>query len=342
MIKPNRWYAWQMMPGYGGGPYYSPIFVQDVAPCRNGRSELTLRFINAFYAPGVQDFEKTLQVLLQGKDFLFAAVDPDEHRGVVVSEITMAWLRRHCLHLFEQGSALQEQTDAQATLASVFGWPRLHDAPDDGQAVYLPEILRPTSVCRVALPSGRTVELPQCCPSFERWRGALVFTFGNKPLLAWEGKPIFAELLVLRLLQQDGWDGVWVSSYGGEKYVTAMPSDPMMTGVTVSLPSDKADVLEEIRKAGAQRAGGCFDIVAWRGTNILCCECKRKGKDALRATQLAWIDGALRVLSPRSLLVVEWAERYLTLPTANTLGVIARVRRMSRISQLGRDDVCRW
>lgn len=67
-IESNRWYGWQMMPGYGS-PYYSPIDVYNIEPRRNGRSELTLRFFNAFYAEGVQDFEKTLHVLLRGKTF---------------------------------------------------------------------------------------------------------------------------------------------------------------------------------------------------------------------------------------------------------------------------------
>jgi hypothetical protein len=70
----------------------------------------------------------------------------------------------------------------------------------------------------VQLPSGASMILPRCAPQFAKWMGGVPqFTFGNKPILDHEGKPIFAELLVLRLLQADGWEGAWVSSYAGLK-----------------------------------------------------------------------------------------------------------------------------
>lgn len=171
----------------------------------------------------------------------------------------------------------------------------------------LPEVLQPTSILSVSLRSGRVVDLPRCRPTFEVWRGAPVFALGGKPLLTWDGKPIFAELLVLRLLSQCGWAGAWASRYGGLKYVNDMPSDWLMTDVSTSLPIDKSKLLDAINPAGARRGSGCFDIVAWCGDKLLFCECKRKCKDALRGTQLAWIDSALQLVSVRSLLIVEWS-----------------------------------
>lgn len=225
----------------------------------------------------------------------------------MISEITPAWLKRHCPHLFERYSSLDDPTNPQVALTSVFGMPNWHRVCGEALVTrYLPEVLRPTSVFPVDLPDGRTIELPQCGPTFETWRGGPVFSYGRKPLLTWDGKPIFAELLVLRLLQQCGWEGVWASPYGGEKYVTGMPSDSMMRGVTTSLHADKIRLLDDIRRASSQRTGGCFYILAWRGPDILFCKCKRKGKDVLRPTQLAWIESASRVVPIQSLLLVEW------------------------------------
>jgi hypothetical protein len=39
-IQPRQWFAWQVLPGYGGGtefaPYYAPIYVQRITPMRSG------------------------------------------------------------------------------------------------------------------------------------------------------------------------------------------------------------------------------------------------------------------------------------------------------------------
>lgn len=121
-IERNRWYGWQMMPGYGQ-PYFSPIYVYVVDPLKKGTSDMTLRFFNAFYAEGVQEFKQTLRILLRGETFLFAESDREERRGAVVSELTMAWLRQHCPSLFTVDPSLENQMDPQAVLASVYGMP---------------------------------------------------------------------------------------------------------------------------------------------------------------------------------------------------------------------------
>ena len=65
---------------------------------------------------------------------------------------------------------------------------------------------------RLELPSGDSVEIPRCRVFFTPWRGEpIVDTFGGKPVLALDGEPLFAELVILRKLQVAGWDGVWVA-----------------------------------------------------------------------------------------------------------------------------------
>jgi hypothetical protein len=176
----------------------------------------------------------------------------------------------------------------------------------------LPDELRPSDSLQVELPSGETIQLPCCRPHFERWAGAPIkFYFGRKPLLAYQQQPIFAELLILRLLEAHGWEGVWVSSYGGIKYLRQMPQDSSLAHGRVSLPDDREHLLNRIWEQSGRRSG-CFDIYAWRADAVLFCEAKRRGKDRIRLSQCSWIEAAiLEGVAPDSLLIVEWAIRAL-------------------------------
>ena len=84
-----------------------------------------------------------------------------------------------------------------------------------GVARQVPDELHSSGSTQVELISAKAIQLPCCRPIFERWTLPVSFDFGNKPVLNYQGRSIFAELLVLRLLETHGWEGVWVSSYGG-------------------------------------------------------------------------------------------------------------------------------
>lgn len=177
-----------------------------------------------------------------------------------------------------------------------------HVAPDIAR---LPPVLRPTSSIDVPLPSGDLARLPLCSPTFELWRGPQPsFTFGNKPVLAYGDAPIFAELLILRLLEREGWRGVWASSYPRLRFLSQMPIGPVFT--SQSIPDEKQAIIDAITSR-ADRRGGCFDVFAWNDRGIIFCEAKRRSRDALRASQRRWIEAALATGIPQScLLVVEW------------------------------------
>ncbi|HZP32702.1 MAG TPA: hypothetical protein VFB23_04990 [Candidatus Acidoferrales bacterium] len=164
----------------------------------------------------------------------------------------------------------------------------------------LPELLRPIAFIPICLPSGRLFDLPHCYPTLPEWSGPTdVYTFGGKPLLKYGGAPVFAELYALRLLQDHGWDGVWVSAYR-KKYLQDMPADSKLSNHIALKPGHE----EIIKKIGA-KGGGCFDVFAWRGDDVLFCECKRHKRDRLRETQFVWIDLAVKA-GFTNLLVVEW------------------------------------
>jgi len=50
---------------------------------------------------------------------------------------------------------------------------------------------------------------------FRRWEGSpLSNTFGNKSLIDFGGRPVFAELCVYELMRLSGWQARWVETYG--------------------------------------------------------------------------------------------------------------------------------
>jgi hypothetical protein len=172
----------------------------------------------------------------------------------------------------------------------------------------LPQELIPTTALWVVLPSGRIVRLPTCRPRFHKWRGpAPNFPVKGKTLLNYQDRPIFAELLILRLLEQCGWNGVWVSSFGGIKFLKDMPKDSSLARSRVALHDNQSALLDRIMLRSRQH-GGCFDVFCWQDDQVLFCEAKKGGRDKFRFAQRKWIEGALLEGVPLdSLLVCEWS-----------------------------------
>src|SRR5687767_15070534 len=88
---------------------------------------------------------------------------------------------------------------------------------------YLERELRVELQVPVRFPAGRVVsDVPAVFLRFPKWSGApFVDDFGRKSAAMIElgGEHLFAELAVLRLLRNDGWDGRWVSTYSAGKEV---------------------------------------------------------------------------------------------------------------------------
>src|SRR3989344_6230700 len=94
-----------------------------------------------------------------------------------------------------------------------------------------------------SLSSGEEVSIQKYFLNFNQWKGAPILnTYNGKAVIDWNGEPLFAELVVLRLFQSRGWAGVWVDSYR-RKYRVGLPDvvEP------VDLPSEKKDLLDTLR-----------------------------------------------------------------------------------------------
>ncbi len=160
------------------------------------------------------------------------------------------------------------------------------------------------SATPVDLPkAGRTVDISTLRRQEQRWAGPAPEWFRavpNKPVLQFAGQPMWAEFILLRLLESDGWAGAWVKNWGGRAF-WRNPLEP------VELPAAATALFRRIEAGTAGRGGGCWDIFAWRDGEVLFMESKQLGRDRLRLTQLAWLKCALDENIPlSSFVIVEW------------------------------------
>jgi len=158
--------------------------------------------------------------------------------------------------------------------------------------------------CR--LPSGREVKLRRLHVRFGRASpehlkpGTLQATYTSKPLVTFDGAPFFGELAVLRWLERDGWDGVWVDTFHGRKFWRDMPQ----RSAPVALPADARALYDRIVAANGGKASGFFDVMAWRDGQTIFVEYKGEG-DRSNRNESRWIDAALEAgVSEHDLLVV--------------------------------------
>ena len=92
-----------------------------------------------------------------------------------------------------------------------------------------PTLLTPTTTEHVLLLSGREEGLPKTTPRFPKWTGEFPWsTYGGKPILDFRGEPLYAEFVILGLLEAEGWSGVWVNSVHRRPFPRRWPPSPIM------------------------------------------------------------------------------------------------------------------
>lgn len=165
-----------------------------------------------------------------------------------------------------------------------------------------PEILTPNNKEIILLPSGRQIEIPKTTPFFSLWTGEPIKDrYGNKPLLNFNGQPVFAELAILGVLQNDGWQGAWVDTYR-RKYRTSC--NPLNE---IALPSRQLELLNRLYQRAGLRSG-CWDVFCWKDDAYLFAESKWHKRDSIRDNQKQWLQSALAYGLPiTSFLIVEWS-----------------------------------
>ena len=155
--------------------------------------------------------------------------------------------------------------------------------------------LSPTIELRdVMLPGGSVARIRSLRIAFSRATpnrlpdGVLPRTYTSKPLVSVNGDAMFAELAIVRWLEKDGWDGVWVDTFHGGKLWRAMPH----RSLPVALPPEARALHDRIRRANGGRSSGAFDVMAWRNGNFAFLEYKGEG-DRSNRNESRWIEAAL-------------------------------------------------
>lgn len=108
---------------------------------------------------------------------------------------------------------------------------------------------------------------------------------------------MFGELAVVRHLEADGWNAVWVDSYHGHGKRLCwrnMPDRAAPYDFSNALPA--AEHYQQITEQNAG-VGGWFDVLAWRGAEYLHLEYKGEG-DKPNKNESRWIMSALQCNVP--------------------------------------------
>jgi hypothetical protein len=141
-------------------------------------------------------------------------------------------------------------------------------------------------------------------------------TYNVKPLIDWNGVPLYAELAILEIVKDNGWEGVWVDSFH-RKFLDCMPAG---RNLSVELPGNVAEEIQEIRsiywrisaqhrdaKLSNRGFGGSWDILCWKGDKLLFIEAKRKFKGHIQQSQAAWLMAVLACgKKASSFRIAEW------------------------------------
>lgn len=161
----------------------------------------------------------------------------------------------------------------------------------------------------VDLPSGKRVHIRTQRWALDPWHGAsdppeLQRIWSIKPKYMVNGGRSCAELAILDHLQHHGWDGVWVSAFGGQLRKAWFPAPAFTALADAGAPASATEAFGRLRAANGGKLSGFFDIYAWRDTQISFYEAK-VGPDRLRDTQRRFLDTALRFHRPEAFTIIE-------------------------------------
>ena len=174
----------------------------------------------------------------------------------------------------------------------------------------LPQTLRPTTFESINF-NGSSIDVPKCIITFDKWKGhPLKETFGGKPVIDLDGKPMFAELAIMSLFNADGWLARWVETYGRKEPImlTEWKDDKYKNQSHQPFQNKKIiSLLSEIAKTNSNTYSGCWDVLALKNDLIIFAESKRSNKDNIRNSQVNWLAAGLKCgLSKDNFLLVQW------------------------------------
>jgi hypothetical protein len=149
------------------------------------------------------------------------------------------------------------------------------------------------------LMTGIRVAIPRYYRNFERQWSHEFYPhvrkrYGAKRVIDWGGTPLFAELGCLRLLEDEGWRGMWIDDWG-KRYWTELPlvNPPRRSA---EFPPPALDAFRTVQRSWGQLWSGWWDLLVARGSDVLFAEVKwtdASFTDRWTNTQLPWLAAAL-------------------------------------------------
>ena len=128
-----------------------------------------------------------------------------------------------------------------------------------------PKFLQPTDK-EIFIINDKAVEVPKCIIKFDKWNGEPVKeTFGGKPIVSVNEKPMFAELGIMTHFILEGWQARWVETYGKNKNnpicLSGWKDDKYKNQVHNPIGEHKIkNLLINIAKQNPNSYAGCWDI----------------------------------------------------------------------------------
>jgi hypothetical protein len=107
-------------------------------------------------------------------------------------------------------------------------------------------------------------------------------------------------------LRRDGWDGVWVSAFGGSWVRSEwFPAASFRTLAEAGAPLWVAEIFEQLRIANGGKLSGFFDVFAWRERGEVRFLEIKVAKDRIRPSQRRFVETALRFHDPEQFMIIE-------------------------------------
>jgi hypothetical protein len=176
-----------------------------------------------------------------------------------------------------------------------------------------PKIFEPTSFENFEV-NGKIIQVPKVHVEFKEWTGTLLENrFGGKSIISHHDKPMFAELAIMNIFIEDGWNSRWIETYGKPKmnpiHLSEWLDEPFKNQIHKPIENKLIQVLlNAIAKMNGNNFGGCWDVIAWKSDNFVFAESKRSKKDCIQTTQNKWINSAFEIgITEENFIMIEWS-----------------------------------
>lgn len=146
--------------------------------------------------------------------------------------------------------------------------------------------------------------------ALDRWQGeadspGLPIPWARKGKFTVGGSRSCAELAIVNHLRSDGWQGVWVNTFGRlELRREWFPAPAHRTLAEAGAPAWAAEAFDRLRAANDGRVGGFFDVLAWRQPGEIRFAEAKVGADQIKPSQRTFVKAALALYPPEAFMIV--------------------------------------